>query len=272
MKKAKRMGKKVIIWSHVTAEDAAQVFWFNKFLFPLIKKYLAYSYNLADIVFSPTEYTKSLLVAYGLSPEKIIVRSNAVDLKKFYKDGSLRESGRKKYGLNTMTVGTVALVIPRKGIDTFLAVAEKFPKNQFTWFGKIYSGFLVKPLPKNIPANVKFTGHIDSVNEAYNAMDIFIFPSYEENQGMVILEAGAIGLPIIVRDIPVYNGWLVHGKNCLKAKTNEEFEKCITMLMENKKLREDLGKNARDLAKENGIETLSESLKKIYQDLIHINS
>ncbi|MCL5017053.1 MAG: glycosyltransferase family 4 protein [Patescibacteria group bacterium] len=268
MKKAKRMGKKVIIWSHVTAEDAAQVFWFNKFLFPLIKRYLAYAYGLADLVFSPTEYTKSLLVAYGLSPEKIIARSNAVDLKKFYKDPALRESGRKKYDLKTTTVGTVALVIPRKGIDTFLAIAEKFPKLSFPWFGKIYSGLLVRPLPKNIPANVKFTGHIDSVNEAYNAMDIFVFPSYEENQGMVILEAGAVGLPVIVRDIPVYNGWLIHGKNCLKAKNNEGFEKCVKILVEDKKMREELGNNAKELAGENSIEVLSRSIEQIYRNLL----
>lgn len=268
MKKAKRLGKKVIIVSHVTAEDAAQVFWFNKFLLPLIKRYLAYAYGLADLVFSPTEYTKSLLVAYGLPPEKIVARSNAVDLKKFYTDIAARESGRKKYELNTMTIGTVALVIPRKGIDTFLALAEKFSKNQFAWFGKIYSGLLVKPLPKNLPANIKFTGHVDSVNEAYNAMDIFIFPSYEENQGMVILEAGAIGLPIIVRDIPVYSDWLFHGENCLKARTNEEFEKCIKMLIEDKNLREKLGRNAKILAQENSIETLSQSLELIYKKLI----
>lgn len=268
MKKAKWLGKKVIIWSHVTAEDAAQVFWFNKFLFPLIKKYLAYAYGLADLVFAPSEYTKSLLVAYGLPKEKIIAQSNAVNLEKFYKDGAKRESGRKKYGLNTMVVGTVALVIPRKGIDTFLLMAEKFSKNQFVWFGKIYSGFLVKPLPKNLSENVKFTGHVDDVNEVYNAMDIFIFPSYEENQGMVILEAGAVGLPIVVRDIPVYTGWLVHGENCLKAKTNEEFEKCIKMLIEDQKLREKLGKNAELLARENSIETLSQGLEKTYQALI----
>jgi 1,2-diacylglycerol-3-alpha-glucose alpha-1,2-glucosyltransferase len=160
------------------------------------------------------------------------------------------------------------LVIPRKGIDTFLAVAEKFMKNQFVWFGKIYSGFLVKPSPKNFSTNVKFTGHIDSVNEAYNAMDIFIFPSYEENQGMVILEAGAVGLPIIVRDIPVYNGWLIHGKNCMKAKTNEEFEKYVKILIEDKKIREELGKNAKELAGENGIDALSKSLEQTYRALI----
>lgn len=268
IKKAKIQGKKVIIWSHVTVEDAMQVFRFMPFIAPLFKKYLTYAYNLADLILAPTEYTKSLLIAYGISAVKIGVQSNAVDLKKHYKQDGKRESGRKKHELVNITIGTVGLVIPRKGIDTFLMLAEKFPKNHFIWFGKIYSSILVKPLPKKLPANVKFTGHIEDIGEAYNAKDIFIFPSYEENQGMVILEAAAYGLPILVRDIPAYNGWLVHGENCLKAKNNEEFEKYLRQLIDDKNLREKLGENAKILAQKENIKILSQKMFENYEKLL----
>ena len=260
MKKARRRGKKVIVWSHVTVEDAMQVFRFMPLVAPLFKKYLIYAYGLADLILAPTEYTKSLLVAYGLPAEKIAVQSNAVNLKKYFKDEARRNSGRKKYGLDTLTVGTTGLVIPRKGIDTFLGLAPKFPENQFMWFGKIYSSFLVKPLPKKLPLNAKFTGFIDDINEAYNSMDIFIFPSYEENQGMVILEAAAVGLPILVRDIPVYNGWLRHGENCLKAKNDEEFKKYLNQLIQDEKLKTRLGENAKILAENESIEALAKKI------------
>jgi len=270
IKKAKRQGKKVIIWSHVTVEDFMQVFRFAPLIAPLFKKYLIYAYGLADLVFCPTEYTKSLLMAYGLSEKKLTAQSNAVDLRKFYEEAALRESGRKRYGLNTLSIGTVALVIPRKGIDTFLAMAERFPRNQFIWFGKIYSSLLVKPLPKIIPGNVKFTGHVDNINEAYNSLDIFIFPSYEENQGMAILEAAAVGLPILVRDIPVYNGWLHHGENCLKAKNNEEFEKYLKQLIKDEGLRKKLGQNAKILARKESIEVLAIKIKNEYRQLLKL--
>ncbi|MCX6702508.1 MAG: glycosyltransferase family 4 protein, partial [Candidatus Wolfebacteria bacterium] len=263
-----RKGIKVIIWSHVTVEDAMQVFRFMPLVAPLFKKYLTYAYGMADLVFCPTEYTKSLLVAYGLNPQKLTAQSNAVDLEKFYEDSESRKSGREKYGLDSMAVGTVGLAIPRKGIDTFLDMAEKFKKNKFMWFGKIYSSFLVKSLPKNLPRNVNFTGHIDNVNEAYNSLDVFIFPSYEENQGMVILEAAAVGLPIIVRDIPVYNTWLVHGENCLKAKTNEEFGKSIKLLLNDGGLRAMLGKQAKILAQKESLESLSKKLVLEYDKVL----
>jgi len=268
MKKAKRLGKKVIVWSHVTAEDAKQVFWFNKYFFPLIKKYLTYAYGLADLVFCPSEYTKSLLVAYGLPPEKLIVQSNGVDSIVFCRDPQKREVCRSQYNCNGLVIGTVGLAIPRKGIDTFLELAKEFPQHQFIWFGKIYSSLMAKPLPKNLPSNVKFTGYVDDICAAFNAIDIFIFPSYEENQGMVLLEAAAVGLPILVRDIPVYNPWLRDGENCLKAKNNEEFKTCIERLINDENLRNRLIEGAKILAQQESIETLNKNLFMTYQKLL----
>jgi 1,2-diacylglycerol-3-alpha-glucose alpha-1,2-glucosyltransferase len=267
IRQAKKRGMKVIIWSHVTMEDAMQVFRFTPYIAPLFKKYITYAYGQADIIFSPTEYTKKLLVAYGLPAEKIIVRSNAVDTHKFYSSLEKRNAGRKFYGIEKITIGTVGLVIPRKGVDTFLKLAEKFPINTFIWYGKMYGSLFVKPLPKELPLNAIFSGYVPDILEAFNSIDVFVFPSYEENQGMVILEAAAVGLPIIVRDIPVYEGWLVHGENCLKAKTDEEFETCVRSLIENKELRAKLSASALELAKKESIETQSVQTLEVYKKL-----
>jgi 1,2-diacylglycerol-3-alpha-glucose alpha-1,2-glucosyltransferase len=101
----------------------------------------------------------------------------------------------------------------------------------------------------------------------FNSLDIFVFPSFEENQGMVILEAAAVGLPILVRNIPAYQGWLRHGENCLKAKNFGEFEKYLKMLAEDKDLRERLGQNALKLAGENSLERLKEKTLSVYENL-----
>jgi 1,2-diacylglycerol-3-alpha-glucose alpha-1,2-glucosyltransferase len=268
IKKARRYGKKVIIWSHVSAEDTQQVFRVLAYLFPLIKKYLTYAYGLADIVLCPSEYTKSLLLAYGLPESKLVVQSNGVDTKKFYQDLAKRNKEREKRSLKGAVVGTVGLAIPRKGIDDFLNLAEKFPENSFLWYGKIYSKVMVKALPKKTPQNAVFTGYVDDILAAFNALDIFVFPSFEENQGMVILEATAIGLPILVRDIPVYNGWLRHGENCLKAKNSHEFEIYLQKLIEDSELRKRLKEKALLLAKENSLQALSEKTGVIYKNLL----
>jgi 1,2-diacylglycerol-3-alpha-glucose alpha-1,2-glucosyltransferase len=268
IKKARRQGKKVIIWSHVTAEDARQVFWFNKYLFPLIKKYLTYAYGLADLVFCPSAHTKSLLLNYGLPEEKLAVQSNGVDCSFYYKDLQKREEARKKYNLKDLVIGTVGLVIPRKGVDIFIDLAKKYPQNQFIWFGKIYSQLMAKGLPKNLPPNVNFTGYVDDINAAFNALDIFIFLSSEENQGMVMLEAAAVGLPILVKELPAYQGWLIHNGNCLIAKNNEEVEKYLTLLINDPALRERLIEGAKKLAEKENIIAANENLLKTYKNLL----
>jgi len=268
IKKAKRRGMKVIIWSHVTVEDFMQVFRFNKLIAPLMKKYLTYAYGLADLVFCPSEYTKSLLVAYGLPADKLMAQSNGVDGTFIYPDAPKRDDYRQQYNLRDTTVGTVGLVIPRKGTKTFLALAKQLPQYQFVWFGKIYSAMLAEGLPKDLPANARFTGYVQDRNAAFNAIDIFIFPSYEENQGMVLLEAAAVGLPLIVRDIPVYNPWLVDGQNCLKAKTDGEFKTCLERVINDNILRQRLIEGSKELARNEDIKTLNQKLLGTYEKLL----
>ena len=266
---ARARGKKVIIWAHVTVEDAMQVFRFMPIIAPVFKKYLTYAYGQGDIVFCPSDYTKSLLFAYGLPAEKLVVLSNGVDTNFYRASEEKRNRARGEYKIEGLTIGTVGLVIPRKGTDTFVYLAKEFPKNKFVWFGKIYSGLLVRPLPKELPANVLFSGFINDVVAAFNALDIFIFPSYEENEGMAVLEAAAIGLPIIVRDILVYEGWLEHGENCLKAKSDEEFKKHVKMLLENKEMRLKLGQGAKILAERKSINALSRKANDAYIKLLN---
>lgn len=268
IKKARRQGKKIIIWAHISAEDFVQVFRFNKYIAPLMKKYLIYAYGSADLVFCPSEHTKSLLTSYGLPAEKLVVQSNGVDRSLFYRDPAKREAARKKYGCEKLVVATVGLVIPRKGVADFIELAKKYPEQQFIWFGKIYSKLMAEGLPKNLPENVKFTGFVEDINAAFNAIDIFIFLSSEENQGMVLLEAAAVGLPILVRGLPAYKGWLVHNENCLIANSKQEIEKYLDLLIKDLALREHLRRGAEELAKKEDINTLNKNLLATYQKLL----
>ncbi len=269
IKKARKQNKKIIIWSHVTAEDIQGVFRMSFFLSKLARKYLKYAYNLADVILAPSEYTKSLLVAYGISGDKIIAQSNGVDVEQFSINYEKRNEVRTKYNLNDIVIGTVALAIPRKGINSFVEMAKNFKNYNFVWFGKIYSSFMVQALPKKLPQNLQFTGYTQDIIGSFSALDIFFFPSYEENQGMVLLEAGSIGLPIIVRDIPVYSGWLHDGENCLKAKNDNEFREKISMLIENPELRKRLAESMRQsVINEHSVDAVGKKMVNLYEQLL----
>jgi 1,2-diacylglycerol-3-alpha-glucose alpha-1,2-glucosyltransferase len=267
--KVRKSGKKVIMWAHVTLEDSLEVFWFVRLIAPLYRAYLAYGYGRADLVLCPTHYTKRLLVAYGIPEEKIAVQSNGVDTKKFYADTERGGDFRREHGLEpgSFVVGTLGLVIPRKGVDTFLALAKRFPDTRFVWCGKIFGAGMVASLPEAMPPNVLFTGYVHDILAALNAFDVFMFPSREENQGMAILEAAAVGLPIVVRDIPAYEGWLEHEGNCLKARSEDEFAVCIERLRTDEALRTRLRQGATFLARQETIEVLAPKLLAHYVGL-----
>jgi 1,2-diacylglycerol-3-alpha-glucose alpha-1,2-glucosyltransferase len=268
--KAKKQKKKVIIWTHTTAEDFRNAFRFSNLLAPLLKPYLKFVYGLADILFCPSEYTKSILLKYGLDASKIIIHSNGIDTKKFTKNPQKAAKIRKEYKLTKPVIGCVGLVFPkRKGTDSFISTAKKLPNTSFIWFGKIFNNLIVKALPKKLPKNVQFPGYVPDIIAGFSAIDIFLFPSHEENQGIAILEAASMGIPIVMRDIPVYKEWFINEENCLKATTDEEFATQCKKLIEDKALYEKLSKNARLLAETQSIEAIAQKTLKIYKDLLN---
>jgi len=168
---------------------------------------------------------------------------NGVDLETFTRSEIKGDIFRRRYGLRREVIFSVGFVFPRKGIFDFIEMARRFPEHQFIWCGKKFKTWLTaRPFSigkqfRNLPSNVRFLGYVPDIEGAYNAGDIFLFPSYAENQGMAILEAAAVGKPVIVRALQVYQDWLVHGMNCLKADDNDEFVECIRILIEDKSLR-----------------------------------
>ena len=80
------------------------------------------------------------------------------------------------------------------------------------------------------------------------------------------LEALASKTPLLVRDIGVFDPWLVDNKNCLKAKTNEEFIKKINYALNN-----DLSAIVEEgykVAKEREISRVGKQIKEVYKTLL----
>ena len=269
IRKARKMGKKVITHAHLTADDFRDSYCFSNEIAPFLQRYLAYFHNQADLVLCPSEYTKSVLTRYGVKRE-IKVVSNGIDIKKFKLSAEKRKQFREEYNLDGITVFNISHLFLKKGITTFVNVARKF-QNKFVWIGKRFRGvedFRTPKILKSAPKNVIFTGYIKDITAGYSGCDIFFFPSFCENQGIVILEASACKKPILVRDIPVYDGWLKNGVHCLKADTDEESELQLKRLLEDKQLALKLTENAHKLLKDHSLEKVGAQLKETYEYLV----
>ncbi len=274
-KKAKAKGKKIVYHAHSTEEDFRNSFKLSNSMAPAFKQWLRLCYKNADLILTPTPYSKKLLENYDLGKE-IVSISNGIDLQFFKPSLEASKRFRKKYGFkeNDKVIMSVGLYIERKGILEFLELAKRMPEYKFIWFG--YTAPTLTPIKineaiKNKTDNVYFPGYVDSseLKDAYSGADIYIFPTKEETEGIVLLEALAMRINTIVSDIPVYDEWLTDGYNVYKAKNVDEFEKKIKGII-NGKL-SSVVEQGYKVAEERDIKKIGYQLKKIYEKVMESN-
>lgn len=272
-RRARRKGKKVIVYGHSTKEDFMNSFILSNQIAPFFKIHLKRIYNLGDLIITPTPYSKRLLDTYGLKPE-IVALSNGVDLARFNADNEEKiKKFREFFNLkpDQKVVMTVGLFLARKGLHDLIEIAKTRPEYTFIWFGhtpKSVQSRKIKKAIKNKPDNVIMPGYIagDIIEGAYANADVFFFPTYEETEGIVVLEALASKCPLLIRDIPIYDEWLTHGVNCYKGKTNEEFAALLDDII-NKKV-PDTREAGYQVAAERDIKEIGKKLGEVYEKVL----
>ncbi|MCI8445287.1 MAG: glycosyltransferase family 4 protein, partial [Bacilli bacterium] len=266
-KKAHKEGKKVVMHAHSTEEDFRNSFIGSNVVAPLFKKWLTSCYRQGDIVLTPTPYSKSLLDHYHIG-RRIIPISNGIELDYFKAEKSWRQDFRKEFGFSETdkVIIAVGLYIERKGILDFVEIAASMPDYKFVWFGFTNLNTVPAKVKEAVTTkldNLFFPGYYprNLLRKAYAGADLFFFPTYEETEGIVLLEALAAKTPVLIRDIPIYQGWFEDGKNVYKGTNNKEFKEKITGIVEQKL--PNLTKEGYKVAQERSIENIGKELKKI---------
>lgn len=268
-----QMDKKVIVHAHSTEEDFRNSFILSNQISFLFKKRLKTVYSKADCLITPTVYSKKLISHYVDKSIPIYAISNGIDIEEYHDNKDSIQLFRQYFHLTLQqkVVICVGLFFQRKGILDFIEIAQKLPQYTFIWFGDISLYTIpshIRHVIKHHPPNVIFPGYItgDVIKGAYCGADAFFFPSYEETEGIVVLEALASYQQVIIRDIPVYEDWLTHGKNCYKGKDNDEFIELIQNVVE--KRFPHLGKEGRKVAEKRSLQRVGQQLKSVYQSVI----
>ena len=123
----------------------------------------------------------------------------------------------KKLGLdsNKKHVFQFGIFSPRKNQRETIRIASLMIEEpvQFHFVGNTADSYSYywKPLLENMPKNCKFWGEHKDVQKFYSVADLVIFPSIEliddkETNPLVIKEAIAYGIPLLLKDTPVYLG------------------------------------------------------------------
>lgn len=266
---AHKHGIPVVYHAHSTKEDFRDSFIGSNLFSALFGKWIKFCYNTGDMIITPTPYSKRLLKSYGIN-KKIEVVSNGIDLDFFRRELIDKKVFQRKYGYgnNDIVIMGCGLIIERKGILDFIELAKQMPEYQFIWFGETELSIIPRKIKRAIRIklpNLRFAGYVsrEELREAYGSCDLFLFPSKEETEGIVVLEALAMKIPVLVRNIPVYEDWLKEDVDVYKAKDLGQFKENIDQILESNSSA--LYENAYQCAKERNIKEVGKKLCSIYQ-------
>ncbi len=133
---AKLRRQKVIYYGHSTMEDFRNSFKCSNLLAPIFKRWTKLCYSMGDVIITPTEYSKQILLSYGIC-KPIHALSNGVDTDFFCFRPEYRGAFRRKYHLTEQEKAVISVghYIERKGILDFIALARTMPTVRFFWFG-----------------------------------------------------------------------------------------------------------------------------------------
>lgn len=207
---ASRFGRPLVFTHHTMYEQylhyvPAEATRLREFVISLVTGYC----NLCDRVIAPSQSVARVLRKRGVETPLSIVPTG-VDMQRFG-EGDGRHF-RRSMGISqkAFVAGYVGRLAPEKNLP-FLAQAMRIcvtrRKNaHFLVVGSGPSDDAIRAIfdEEGLGSRLHFTGSLDGQDlvDAYHAMDVFVFASRSETQGMVLTEAMAAGKPVVALDGP----------------------------------------------------------------------
>lgn len=217
----------------------------------------------------------------GIPGHKIVTIPNGIDTDKIdhFRKSIDFASTRYKYDIKEgeHVILFVGRLVSVKRIHILVAVIKNLVQQGYEVRALIVGdGPLrnkLESLASSLRNSMTFTGLLFGREkyECYSIADLFMLPSQSEGLPTVLLEASAMGVPIVatnvngVPDIVVHNetGFLVEKSDL------ESFEKYTKTLIENDNLTKKMGKNARAHVTANfSWKNIAKKYKEVYQSLL----
>ena len=165
------------------------------------------------------------------------------------------ETGKKKLGIpqNSNVIGVVGRLVPIKGHKYLVSAAKNIIKEaRNTVFVFVGDGHLKSALEEQAEAigvrkNIIFTGWKRNAQEILCVFDVFVLPSLNEGMGRVLIEAMALGKPIVASHVGGIINLVKNGENgiLVPPRDSTALGNAIIKIIKDKNLAENLGKNGK---------------------------
>ncbi|MCG6551092.1 MAG: glycosyltransferase family 4 protein [Candidatus Magnetominusculus sp. LBB02] len=164
------------------------------------------------------------LIEGGIAQEKIEVIYNSVDIERFDPDRVSADAARATLGISKddIVVASVGRITEDKGgldlLYSFNEALKRYPSMRllFVGDGPVRPDIERHALNLSLSDRVHFTGYRDDVERMYAAADIVAVPTRGlESFGLVVIEAMAMGKPVIASNSGGIPEIITHGTNGL---------------------------------------------------------
>lgn len=161
-------------------------------------------YRLYDHVITISEGIRQVLLAEGLSSQRVTCVRSAVDATPYLMPVE-RSAFLQEFGLppESLTVGVVAQLIERKGhrylIEAIGVLHRTYPQLRVLVFGKgpLQAALQHEVAQRQLSEAIRFVGFRNDLPQWLGGLDLLVHPADMEGLGVSLLQASAAAVPII---------------------------------------------------------------------------
>ena len=229
-----------------------------------------------DELIVPSQQMVDVLDRYGVTTPSTVIPTG-IDLDQFRNGDGARFRAAHGVSPERPTLVTVSRLSLEKNIGFLLRVVRKlvaaFPDLLFLIAGEGPDEPRLRRLVQELglQGHVRFFGNLDrrtTLLDAYRAGDAFVFASPTETQGLVLIEAMALGVPIVSTAVMGTATVLRDARSALVAEPDvEDFARHVARLLRSPELRAQLAAAGPKDARAWGSEGMGRRLEALYARL-----
>jgi UDP-glucose:(heptosyl)LPS alpha-1,3-glucosyltransferase len=236
-----------------------------------------------NIIALSNSVKEDLIKYYNVPAEKIHVVYSGVNAEEFNPENrkKYREEIRKIHGISPddFLILFVGNPYGRKGLEFVIRALAKIKQKNVKLLvsgrdepGEFQSIITQLGLDKRVIFRI---GLSTNINKYFSAADVFVLPSLYETFGLVVIEAMASGLPVMVSDSNFVGAseLIEDGKDGILLKDPKDFEAIaekLKILIESENARKQIGKEANNKARKYTWERTADCMLKVLEEAAKI--
>lgn len=208
---------------------------------------------------------------------KVTVINNSVDLSRFSprSEPNIKERVRRNWDLppDALIVGGAGRLSYQKNFPLFLEVAakvcDKVPHVIFVIAGEgpDQASLEEKSRDLGIASRVRFLGFVKEMQEFYQSLDLLLLTSHYEGTPLTVLEAMAMGVPVVASQVDGVADVLAEGKEAVLVPPGDRdlFVKGICQLFQDQSLWQQFSQAGREKVRQcHSVEVMARQVEALY--------